>query len=474
MGVATFLVDRLVHFLKFNPTDCQRRVFERLADFVSGVSGNDILLINGYAGTGKTASIAAFVALLKETERRFVLMAPTGRAAKVLSNYTKENAYTIHKQIYRQKSMDGSGGSFSLDFNKCNDTFFIVDEASLISSYSSGSNFGSGDLLEDVICYVREGRGNRLILIGDDAQLPPIALERSPALDMSYLQNYGYVESVSMTSVVRQSLDSGILYNATILRKLIKEVEECGYFQGGLSDVLASFNLNFEDVFSINGGDLIESISDSFDKFGMDETVVLCRSNKRANRYNGGIRSSILYREERLSRGDKLMVVKNCYNFLKDVKEMDFIANGDVAELMRIHNYEKRYGLTFADAVLSFPDYKDIEIDAKIVLDTLESETPSLSKEQQNALYEGVYLDYEHISTKKKRNEAVREDPFYNALQIKYASAITCHKSQGGQWDSVFVDNPFWKDEVTLDDLKWLYTAMTRGVKRVYFVNFKF
>ena len=302
----------------------------------------------------------------------------------------------------------------------------------------------------------------------------PIALERSPALDMSYLQNYGYVESVSMTSVVRQSLDSGILYNATILRKLIKEVEECGYFQGGLSDVLASFNLNFEDVFSINGGDLIESISDSFDKFGMDETVVLCRSNKRANRYNGGIRSSILYREERLSRGDKLMVVKNCYNFLKDVKEMDFIANGDVAELMRIHNYEKRYGLTFADAVLSFPDYKDIEIDAKIVLDTLESETPSLSKEQQNALYEGVYLDYEHISTKKKRNEAVREDPFYNALQIKYASAITCHKSQGGQWDSVFVDNPFWKDEVTLDDLKWLYTAMTRGVKRVYFVNFKF
>lgn len=395
---------------------------------------------------------------------KFKLMAPTGRAAKVLSGYTSHRTSTIHKQIYRQKSMDNGVGQFSLDFNRDNDTVYIVDEASLITIDSSSSSFGSGNLLEDLISYIRNGSDNKLILIGDNAQLPPISLDRSPALDVSYMEGYGPVEWVSMKSVVRQELESGILYNATLLRKAIA-LEETGSFP---KLQVKGYN----DVESINGGELIEALEDAVSRYGLEETIVLCRSNKRANRYNEGIRAKILSREERLVRGDRLMVVKNCYQFLEDVKEIDFIANGDIAELIKIGNYEERYGLHFAQARLSFPDYDDIEISAKIILDTLDSESASLSSEQQRALYEGVYTDYEHIKTKKKRNESVREDPYYNALQIKYSSAITCHKSQGGQWKCVFIDNAFWQDEISLDELKWLYTAITRAVEKVYFVSF--
>ena len=391
-------------------------------------------------------------------------MAPTGRAAKVLSGYTSHRTSTIHKQIYRQKSMDNGVGQFSLDFNRDNDTVYIVDEASLITIDSSSSSFGSGNLLEDLISYIRNGSDNKLILIGDNAQLPPISLDRSPALDVPYMEGYGPVEWVSMKSVVRQELESGILYNATLLRKAIA-LEETGSFP---KLQVKGYN----DVESINGGELIEALEDAVSRYGLEETIVLCRSNKRANRYNEGIRAKILSREERLVRGDRLMVVKNCYQFLEDVKEIDFIANGDIAELIKIGNYEERYGLHFAQARLSFPDYDDIEISAKIILDTLDSESASLSSEQQRALYEGVYTDYEHIKTKKKRNESVREDPYYNALQIKYSSAITCHKSQGGQWKCVFIDNAFWQDEISLDELKWLYTAITRAVEKVYFVSF--
>lgn len=464
MGLADFLGEKILQNFKYEPTECQKIFFDKISRFLSGYGDGDIFILNGYAGTGKTEAIGAVVRTLKEFNMKFKLMAPTGRAAKVLSGYTSYRTSTIHKQIYRQKSMDNGVGQFSLDFNRDNDTVYIVDEASLITIDSSSSSFGSGNLLEDLISYIRNGSDNKLILIGDNAQLPPISLDRSPALDVPYMEGYGPVEWVSMKSVVRQELESGILYNATLLRKAIA-LEETGSFP---KLQVKGYN----DVESINGGELIEALEDAVSRYGLEETIVLCRSNKRANRYNEGIRAKILSREERLVRGDRLMVVKNCYQFLEDVKEIDFIANGDIAELIKIGNYEERYGLHFAQARLSFPDYDDIEISAKIILDTLDSESASLSSEQQRALYEGVYTDYEHIKTKKKRNESVREDPYYNALQIKYSSAITCHKSQGGQWKCVFIDNAFWQDEISLDELKWLYTAITRAVEKVYFVSF--
>lgn len=464
MGLADFLGEKILQNFKYEPTECQKVFFDKISQFLSGYGDGDIFILNGYAGTGKTEAIGAVVRTLKEFNMKFKLMAPTGRAAKVLSGYTSHRTSTIHKQIYRQKSMDNGVGQFSLDFNRDNDTVYIVDEASLITIDSSSSSFGSGNLLEDLISYIRNGSDNKLILIGDNAQLPPISLDRSPALDVPYMEGYGPVEWVSMKSVVRQELESGILYNATLLRKAIA-LEETG----SLPKLQVK---GYNDVESINGGELIEALEDAVSRYGLEETIVLCRSNKRANRYNEGIRAKILSREERLVRGDRLMVVKNCYQFLEDVKEIDFIANGDIAELIKISNYEERYGLHFAQARLSFPDYDDIEISAKIILDTLDSESASLSSEQQRALYEGVYTDYEHIKTKKKRNESVREDPYYNALQIKYSSAITCHKSQGGQWKCVFIDNAFWQDEISLDELKWLYTAITRAVEKVYFVSF--
>ena len=464
MGLADFLGEKILQNFKYEPTECQKIFFDKISRFLSGYGDGDIFILNGYAGTGKTEAIGAVVRTLKEFNMKFKLMAPTGMAAKVLSGYTSHRTSTIHKQIYRQKSMDNGVGQFSLDFNRDNDTVYIVDEASLITIDSSSSSFGSGNLLEDLISYIRNGSDNKLILIGDNAQLPPISLDRSPALDVPYMEGYGPVEWVSMKSVVRQELESGILYNATLLRKAIA-LEETGSFP---KLQVKGYN----DVESINGGELIEALEDAVSRYGLEETIVLCRSNKRANRYNEGIRAKILSREERLVRGDRLMVVKNCYQFLEDVKEIDFIANGDIAELIKIGNYEERYGLHFAQARLSFPDYDDIEISAKIILDTLDSESASLSSEQQRALYEGVYTDYEHIKTKKKRNESVREDAYYNALQIKYSSAITCHKSQGGQWKCVFIDNAFWQDEISLDELKWLYTAITRAVEKVYFVSF--
>lgn len=468
MGVESFFAERLRSRLPFPPTPCQEKLFFALAKFTVQYEECDILLVSGYAGTGKTSSIAAFVRTLKELKYKYVLLAPTGRSAKVLSGFTGEKAYTVHKHIYRQKSVKDGVGEFQLDINKSKDTYFIVDEASLIQSSSAlqseGANvFGSGDLLEDLITFVRSGVDDKLIIIGDKGQLPPIGLEESPALDESYMSRYGTVMTASLSTVVRQAAESGILTNATIIRRLIesRRVEMPKLRLAG-----------FDDVERINGGDLIEKIGDAVNRYGLDDIVVLCRSNKRANRYNAGIRASVLFREERLTRGDKLMVVKNCYQFLDDIPDMDFIANGDVARLEKISHYEERYGINFAEAVLSFPDYNDVEITAKIILDTLSSEQAALSAEQQAALYRGVNEDYSDIKNARKRYLAVREDKYFNALQVKYATAITCHKSQGGQWRCVFIDNPFWQD-LTLDDLKWLYTAVTRGVEKIFFVNFK-
>lgn len=465
MGAESFFADKLRSHLDFPPTPCQEKLFDALAHFAVQYDECDMMIVSGYAGTGKTSALAAFVATLSELHYNYVLLAPTGRSAKVLSNFTGRKASTIHKHIYRQKSLAGGIGEFQLNFNKTKDTYFIVDEASLIniSDGGAGSIFGSGDLLDDLITFVRGGAEDKLIIVGDPGQLPPIGLEQSPALDPGYMKRYGKFMTASLTTVVRQAAESGILTNATAIRRLI----EAQRVETPKMDVAS-----FTDVKRIGGSELIETLSDAVGKYGLDNIVVLCRSNKMANRYNAGIRSTVLYREERLSKGDKLMVVKNCYQFLEDIPELDFIANGDVAQLVKIGRYEERYGINFAEAVLSFPDYNDAEVTAKIVLDTLTSEQPALGSEQQNALYQGVNEDYSHIKSARKRYEAVREDKYFNALQIKYATAITCHKSQGGQWKCVFIDNPFWK-ELSLDDLKWLYTAVTRGVEMVYFVNFK-
>ena len=475
MGRSDFLYNGFLKHFHHQPTSCQENLLRKVADFVSS-DDEDILIVNGYAGTGKTTAISAVIAVMAEYEVKSVLLAPTGRAAKVLSGYSGRPAFTIHKHIYRQKSVGGDGfGQFTLAPNKDKDTLFVVDEVSLIGidtgQQQSTTAFGSGNLLEDLITFVRAGAGCKVILIGDAAQLPPIGLDASPALSKDYMAMMGGVGYAELSTVVRQQQESGILYNATLLRQLISEME-FGPDAIDLQDLQLEVS-QFDDIERISGGDLIEKISDAYGKYDEDETVILCRSNRRAIKYNLGVRSTIQFKEESLVRGDKLMIVKNCYQFVEDIKEMDYIANGDTAKLIKISGFEERYGLHFAEARISFPDYDDQEIVAKVILDTLESESASLTYEQSNALYQGVNEDYAHITTKKKRYEAVREDKYYNALQLKYANAITCHKSQGGQWRCVFIDNAFWQDMLTVDDLKWLYTALTRATEKVYLVNFK-
>ena len=475
MGRSDFLYSGFLSRLKYQPTPCQDGLLRKVADFVSS-DDHDILVVNGYAGTGKTTAVSAVISVMKEFQTKCVLLAPTGRAAKVLSSYTGQPAFTIHKHIYRQKSVGGDGfGQFTLSPNKDKSALFIVDEVSLIGieagQQQSTAAFGTGNLLDDLISFVRNGAECKVILIGDSAQLPPVGLDASPALMKDYMAMHGGVDFVELYTVVRQQKESGILYNATLVRQMQAELE----YGPGVMD-LCDLGLEvdrFDDVERIGGGELIEKISDAYSLYGEDETVILCRSNKRAIKYNLGIRSTVQFKEERLVRDDKLMIVKNCYQFVENVEGMDYIANGDIAKLQKISRFEERYGLHFAEARISFPDYDDQEIVAKVVLDTLESESASLTYEQSNMLYQGVNADYSHITTKKKRYEAVREDKYYNALQLKYANAITCHKSQGGQWKCVFIDNPFWQEELTVDDLKWLYTAFTRATDKVYLVNFK-
>ena len=471
MDRAGFLYHEFLRRLPYEPTPCQDALMQDIGAFLTSDDG-DILVVNGYAGTGKTTVLAAVVSTFTALKTPCVLMAPTGRSAKVLSGYTGRPASTVHKQIYRQKSHGSDGfGQFSLAPNKAKNTLFIVDEVSLIGieagERQSTAAFGSGNLLEDLILYMRSGVDCRMILVGDAAQLPPVGLDRSPALSEEYMDGAGGVRFSELRTVVRQQADSGILVNATHLRELIEEDCEIPLDELGLTV------RGFDDVQRLTGSELIETLTDAYARYGEDETIVLCRSNKRANRYNAGIRAQVLFREERLVRDDKLMIVKNCYHFADDLEGTDYIANGDICKLVRIGHYEDRYGLHFAEARLSFPDYQDQEIVAKVLRDTLEAESASLTYEQANALYQGVDADYSHITTRKKRYDAVREDPFFNALQLKYANAITGHKSQGGQWKCVFIDNPFWQEFLTPDDLKWLYTALTRAVEKVYLVNFK-
>ncbi len=467
MESGAFLYQEFLRRFPYGPTPCQDRLLRQLARFLTTDDG-DILVVNGYAGTGKTTAVASVIGVMAQLEVPCVLLAPTGRSAKVLSLYAGKPASTIHKHIYRQKSVGADGyGQFSLSYNKARGALFIVDEVSLIGidTPGKGGAFGSGNLLEDLVQFVRSGLECKLVLIGDDAQLPPVGLDASPALSRDYVSLFGGVSFAHLTTVVRQAAGSGILQNATRLRSVLPAMDGAlGLPELGLSVA------GFPDIVRLGGGELLETLSDAYTRYGEEEVVVLCRSNRRANRYNAGIRTQVLYREEQLVRDDKLMIVKNCY--VSGLEGTDYIANGDMARLVWIRHYEERYGLHFADACLAFPDYGNQELEMKVLLDTLSSESPSLGYEQSNALYQGLLADYAHLPTKKKRYEAVRSDPFFNALQIKYASAITCHKAQGGQWKCVFVDNPFWQEFLVGDDVKWLYTALTRAVEKVYLVNF--
>lgn len=449
--------------LGFTPTTDQIKLINGLADFIVDFN-TDIFLLKGYAGTGKTSVMAALVQSLQTFKINTVLLAPTGRAAKVLSSYSHKSAFTIHKKIYRQKSIDEMA-SFSIAPNFYKDTIFIVDEASMISGTSyEQSLFGTGDLLEDLMHYVKSGTRCKVIIVGDSAQLPPVGFSLSPALDVTRLQCYGKVKDIELKEVVRQTNESGILYNATKIRKQIET-----------NDIrLPKFDMEeFPDIVSISGGELIETLSDAYSEYGNDETIIICRSNKRANKYNEGVRSRVFYMEDEIVTGDKIMMVKNNYQNLKDIEEIDFIANGDMATVRRIRKYHERYGLHFADMVIELDDYNNIEIESKVILDTLSMETASLPAETNKELFYTLAEDYANITDKKKRFSAIKDDPFFNALQIKFAYAVTCHKSQGGQWKCVFLDCPYFKDnEVTYEDLRWFYTALTRASKKLYLVNF--
>lgn len=450
----------------YKPTEEQENTLNSFSNFLLSSSQEKILILRGYAGTGKTSLVSALVKTLDEVGRKCVLLAPTGRAAKVFSLYSHHPAYTIHRRIYRQRVFSGDMDNFTLNTNLHRQTLFIVDEASMIANEGiSGASFGTGRLLDDLIEYVYSVPGCSLMLVGDTAQLPPVGEEQSPALSAAVLQGYGLeVTECLLTQVVRQAADSGILYNATRLRQAVMN-EECF--------MLPSVKIgSCPDVKVIQGGDLIETISESYDKAGMDETIVICRSNKRANLYNKGIRNTILYREDELNAGDVLMVAKNNYFWGADCKELDFIANGDVAVVRRVRRVREMYGFRFADALLCFPDYADLELEVTLLLDTLHHDSPSLPREQSERLFEAVSEDYAHLPTKRERIKKIKEDPYYNALQVKYAYAVTCHKAQGGQWQRVFLDQGYLTEEmVSPDYYRWLYTAFTRATEILYLVN---
>ena len=462
----TYIAGQIYAKISFDATVSQKKVVENLSEYLSSPDYSSIFILNGYAGTGKTTLIAALVQVLRAMNIPCVLLAPTGRAAKVLAQYSGTEAHTIHKRIYRQRTNADYESKYSLDINREKGCVFIVDETSMLSdSTPDGQIFGSGSLLEDLITYVRSGRQCRLILVGDDAQLPPVGADRSPALDATAMRSYGEVVYSSMTDVVRQDAASGILRNATALRQMLErgEVE------------VPHIDLNYPDIESIGGGEFLECLEDAYARYGRDETIVITRSNKRANRFNEGIRRYILSAEEQIESGDRLMVVKNNYYYTERMEKspMSFIANGDIALLKRIRRFEDFYGFHFADAVLSFGDYGDTEIECKILLDTLSSESPSLTREQSRQLFDEVEKDYMDTASRLKRFRQIRENPHYNALQVKFAYAVTCHKAQGGQWRAVLVGRGLFGDEpMTRDMLRWLYTAVTRATEKLYLVNF--
>lgn len=464
----------------FPPTQEQANALDVFARFLTDRNPQVVMILRGSAGTGKTSLSGAIVRTLQSIRQKVMLLAPTGRAAKVFSLNSGTPAYTIHRRIYREKSFSGVDGQFNLNDNLFTDTLFMVDEASMVANMGlGGMNFGSGCLLDDLVHFVYQGRNDRLMLIGDKAQLPPVGEEESPALNAAMLQGYGLtVYECDLNEVLRQSEQSGILYNATMIRQMITHDD--------ITQLPKIRFTGFSDIKPMPGAELIEALADSYHHVGLDDTIVVTRSNKRANIFNQGIRNMVLDREEELSQGDILMIVKNNYYWMeeerKKIKEKDnqvqsneipaFLANGDRAKVLKVHRRIDLYGFRFATLLLQFPDYGNYELEATVLLDTLTSEAPALTHDQQEQLFRQIEEDYQDVPLKADRMKAIRQDQFYNALQVKFAYAVTCHKAQGGQWAHVYVDQGYMTDDMlTPDYIHWLYTAFTRATEMLYLVN---
>ncbi len=454
----------------FETTKGQRTLLKKLSEFIVGKNTDHIFVLKGYAGTGKTTVVRSIVKSLPEIKGKTVLLAPTGRAAKVLSNYTQKQAFTIHKKIYFKKPLADGGFAFQLQQNLHADTIFIIDEASMVSN-SGGINqnglFGAGSLLDDLIQYVFNGNNCKLIFIGDTAQLPPVGIGISPALDVDYLKaSYHFeIDSFELTEVLRQNENSGILSNATNIRNKIKIKE---------SENPKFYLNNQKDIVKINGDELEDAINSAYSKYGVEDTIIICRSNKRANIFNQQIRARIRWQEDELSSGDYMMVIKNNYHWLPDESKAGFIANGDIIQIMRVGKIQEMYGFRFADARIKLIDYPNEEdIDVRLLLDTIMLDAPALPQSENKKLFESIYADYNDIADKRMRLKKVKEDPFFNALQVKFSYAITCHKSQGGQWSNVFVEQGYLtKEMINTEYLRWLYTAISRAKEKLFLVNF--
>ena len=464
----TQFYQQLVNSFPFDLTLKQDAFLKKIAQFVLSENQDELFVLKGYAGTGKTTLLSNLVHQLPLVHKKYVMLAPTGRAAKVISNYAKQPAYTIHKKIYYPKKDKNSGMAFTMQANKHKNTVFIVDESSMISdSLTDATMYTHGSLLDDLMYYVYSGQNCKLIIVGDTAQLPPVGMDESPALNEQKLaMNYDMkVDFIELTEVMRQEEDSGILYNATELREQLQQ-EFYDFFEFDVKP--------FKDIIRLQDGyETLDAISDAFYKKGTEETIFIVRSNKRANQYNQQIRTRILDIDSEISAGDYIMVVKNNYFWLKDSKVTDFIANGDVLEILQIYRHHELYGFRFASVKVRMIDYPDLEpFDTIVLLDTLHSESASLSYAESNKLYQEVLLDYQDEITAYRRMQKVKNNEYFNALQIKFSYAVTCHKSQGGQWDTVFIEQPYLPDGVSKDYMRWLYTALTRAKEKVYLIGF--
>ncbi|RZA00993.1 MAG: DUF2075 domain-containing protein [Sphingobacteriaceae bacterium] len=459
--------DHIQQAFPHEPTPQQTELFNLLHIFLQKDNGDECFILKGYAGTGKTTVLGALVKALKHYNYKSVLLAPTGRAAKVITNYSGRKAFTIHKRIYRKKSALNVDESFSIADNLASNTLFIVDEASMVSDQLTANNRDT--LLADLVKYVYNKKNCKLLLVGDTAQLPPVGSDESPALDAQLMKSEFFLDvySYEMTDVLRQQKNSGILFNVTRIRDMIRKGKET------MPQIITK---GYKDVYRMTGERLQEGLEYAYNKYGNENTLIICRSNKNANLYNKQIRTRLLWREEELTGGDQIMIVKNNYFWLQQQEESStsFIANGDIAKIRKVRKIEDMYGFRFADVQIEFIDYaEDPILDCKILLDTLYSESPALSPVDQKRLYLEAMKDYDHIANKRAKHQELKLNPYYNALQIKFAYAITCHKAQGGQWGAVFVDQGYITDEmINLDFLRWFYTACTRATNELFLVNF--
>lgn len=460
-----FFQQKAANNLPFELTLQQKAALSNTADFLFSKEQETIFLLTGYAGTGKSSLIGALVKTMDEMKQKVVLLAPTGRAAKVFSFYANHPTFTIHKKIYRQKAYTGSDAEFAMMENLHTNTLFIVDEASMIYNDTYGKVlFGTGRLLDDLIKYVYAGENCRLMLIGDAAQLSPIGQDESPALNIGKLQSYGLnVFTSNLTEIVRQSESSGIVFNATTIREALR-LEQTELYPKIRFE-------KFDDIISLKGEDLIEEMASVYHRDGVDCTMVITRSNKRANIYNQGIRNRVLYKEEELASGDLLMITKNNYFWAESIEGLDFLANGEIVEVKRVRNIQEIFGFRFCDVELKSKDH-DIEFSAKLLLDSLYSESANLSREEEERLFTNIMQDYEHITSKSSKIKELKKDKYFNAIQAKFAYAVTCHKAQGGEWDTIFIDIGYiTEDHLGTNFYRWLYTAITRASQKLYFVN---